>query len=295
MLAALSSLAKVYVGNDTGPMHIAAAVGIPVVGIFGGGTWPRFLPQASLAASVAGEMPCFGCGWSCLFADAPCLRLVGVDDVTEAVDSVLRRSSSGETDQAVHRARVKLDSLAWALAESANATYRSVEFDRSRRLGMAEELGRLLRESETDRAERLATIEEFGRLLRDSEADRAARLAAIEDLGQRLGESEADRAARLVVIEDLEQRLRESEADRAERGATLEDLEQRFRESEADRAARLVVIERANSEIATLLGEVETLKKLVGAQREVLEQWPARALRRVKVLRDSGIPRDRGI
>ncbi|MCE2413600.1 glycosyltransferase family 9 protein, partial [Candidatus Poribacteria bacterium] len=34
-LAALISACDVYIGNDTGPMHIAAAVGTPVVALFG--------------------------------------------------------------------------------------------------------------------------------------------------------------------------------------------------------------------------------------------------------------------
>ena len=34
-LAALISACEVYIGNDTGPMHIAAAVGTPVVALFG--------------------------------------------------------------------------------------------------------------------------------------------------------------------------------------------------------------------------------------------------------------------
>ena len=70
--AALAAAAKTYVGNDTGPMHIAAAVKTPVVAIFGGGHWPRFQPRGNRSLVVVGEMPCFGCGWNCIFADALC-------------------------------------------------------------------------------------------------------------------------------------------------------------------------------------------------------------------------------
>jgi len=51
--------AALYVGGDTGPMHIAAAMGTPVVGIFGGTDpvqhAPYQLPHAVLYAGAAGS------------------------------------------------------------------------------------------------------------------------------------------------------------------------------------------------------------------------------------------------
>lgn len=92
LLAALLEGAEFYVGNDTGPMHITAAVGTPVVGIFGGGTWPRFLPKGSRCVAVASSLPCFGCLWVCIFGDAPCVRLVNVNDVKKAVRLILNET-----------------------------------------------------------------------------------------------------------------------------------------------------------------------------------------------------------
>jgi hypothetical protein len=89
VLAALMQKARFYFGNDTGPLHMAAAVGIPVVGIFGGGHWLRFLPVGPHSIGLAGDLPCFGCGWDCIFGDAPCVRLVGVDDAKKALQIIL--------------------------------------------------------------------------------------------------------------------------------------------------------------------------------------------------------------
>jgi ADP-heptose:LPS heptosyltransferase len=89
VLAALLEKAQFFVGNDTGTMHIAAAVGIPVVGIFGGGHFPRFIPLGDHSLGVVGELPCFGCGWACNFTTPPCIKMVGVKDVENAITTVL--------------------------------------------------------------------------------------------------------------------------------------------------------------------------------------------------------------
>jgi ADP-heptose:LPS heptosyltransferase len=89
LLAGLLACARCYVGPDTGAMHLAAALGRPVVGIFGGGHWPRFRPVGRRVVSVVQPLPCFGCSWDCLFADAPCVKTIPVAEVAGAVDWVL--------------------------------------------------------------------------------------------------------------------------------------------------------------------------------------------------------------
>lgn len=93
LLTGLLSEAALYVGNDTGAMHIAAAAGVPVVGIFGGGTWPRFKPAAAHGAAVVHPLPCFSCGWDCAFGQASCLDRITIEDVKEAVSHALGHGS----------------------------------------------------------------------------------------------------------------------------------------------------------------------------------------------------------
>jgi ADP-heptose:LPS heptosyltransferase len=51
-LAHLLSRCAVYVGNDSGPMHLAAAMGIAVVGLFGPSDPRRVGPWTATARSV---------------------------------------------------------------------------------------------------------------------------------------------------------------------------------------------------------------------------------------------------
>ncbi len=93
LLSALLAGSALYCGNDTGAMHLAAALDVPVAGIFGGGTWPRFVPAARRGVALVHPLPCFGCGWDCAFGDAPCLGAITVDDATRAIDEALGSDS----------------------------------------------------------------------------------------------------------------------------------------------------------------------------------------------------------
>lgn len=59
----LARSAKVYVGGDTGPTHLAIAAGAPVVGIFGPTEWWR--NGSTVAEDICVERPDIGCRVDC--------------------------------------------------------------------------------------------------------------------------------------------------------------------------------------------------------------------------------------
>lgn len=87
-LAALAELSAGYVGHDTGPMHIAAAVGKPVLAVFGGGHKLRFAPRATPSVVLSVRVPCAGCGWACSFETSHCVQSLRPVDVLRAVEDL---------------------------------------------------------------------------------------------------------------------------------------------------------------------------------------------------------------
>lgn len=84
------ALARGWLSNDTGPMHLAQAFGRPGVGLFGGGgRWPSYAPWGQGAIGLVRPMPCFGCDWDCLFGHAACLQSIQPEDVLSALDLCL--------------------------------------------------------------------------------------------------------------------------------------------------------------------------------------------------------------
>lgn len=105
VLAAVYRAATVVVSTDTGPMHLAAAVGTPVVALFGPTapwrTGPYGKEHQVLRAGV-GCSPCFS--RSCKTAELEpmaCMNRITVDQVAEAVArmGVQRKSRAGEREQ----------------------------------------------------------------------------------------------------------------------------------------------------------------------------------------------------
>jgi len=61
-LAALLESLDLLISSDTGPMHLAAAVGTPVVALFGPSNPIRYGPQTNDARVLRVELPCSPCG-----------------------------------------------------------------------------------------------------------------------------------------------------------------------------------------------------------------------------------------
>ena len=96
-VTALLARARLFVGNDSGIAHIAAAVGAPSVVVFGSSNIWHWRPWATAPAeTVREEMPCQPCaGYTCREFDQPeCIRRVRVEQVTAAVERVLQRSAA---------------------------------------------------------------------------------------------------------------------------------------------------------------------------------------------------------
>jgi ADP-heptose:LPS heptosyltransferase len=62
VLAALLAKLDLFVTGDTGPMHLAAAVGTPVVALFGPANPRRYGPLAEQRRVVRVDLPCSPCG-----------------------------------------------------------------------------------------------------------------------------------------------------------------------------------------------------------------------------------------
>jgi heptosyltransferase-2 len=105
-LGAVIRRASLLVANDSGPVHVASAVGTPVVAVFGPsndrawGPYPVDDPRHQVAREVLACVPCihrghrFGTPQGC--PARTCLAILEVPSVVQAAERALRLSGSRE-------------------------------------------------------------------------------------------------------------------------------------------------------------------------------------------------------
>ena len=92
-LAALIAMAPLLIANNTGPAHIAAAVGTPVVDMYAL-TNPQHTPWNVPRRVLHFDTPCKYCYKSvCPEGHNKCLDLVDPHDVVQAVQDLCTRSA----------------------------------------------------------------------------------------------------------------------------------------------------------------------------------------------------------
>jgi ADP-heptose:LPS heptosyltransferase len=249
LLAALLKDCRLYVGHDTGAMHIAGAVGRPVVGIFGGGHWPRFRPSARQAVSVVQPLPCFGCNWDCHFGDGPCVKTIPSSDVIRALERVL--GAGGDAIDEVVESRA-LPPKALELIAAANPGILRLKRDRVERQHKIEEL-----KSETDSKDT-----EIAGLKKAAEE----RKAEMESIKAELEQECADKDAEIAELKG-ETNAKDSEIADIKRAA-----EERKAEMESIKAELEAECAQKDTEIAELKGEADSKDSEIDALKQTCNE-----------------------
>jgi len=85
-LVALLKSSELYIGNDSGPLHLAAATGIPVVGLFGPADDRRWGPLGENSYVLRGYKRCSKCkGKDCAY-DFRCIKKLQVKNVIQTIE-----------------------------------------------------------------------------------------------------------------------------------------------------------------------------------------------------------------
>lgn len=92
--AAVIERARVFLGPDSGPMHLAASVGVPCVIAFSAAGMPgAWFPAGQHHQVIYHRTSCHGCQLeTCTVEGRRCLTSITVDEMTDAVERVLGRT-----------------------------------------------------------------------------------------------------------------------------------------------------------------------------------------------------------
>jgi ADP-heptose:LPS heptosyltransferase len=87
-LVAVTSVVDLFLGNTSGPLHVAAAVGVPSLSLAGPTDLLRFAPRDPSARVLARAVPCSPCGRARCWHHT-CLVSIGPREVVEAARALL--------------------------------------------------------------------------------------------------------------------------------------------------------------------------------------------------------------
>jgi predicted lipopolysaccharide heptosyltransferase III len=96
-LGALIARADLFICHDSGPMHMASALNVPTVALFGPSKVVNWKPRSADAAVVRAKLPCCPCRQkACERPEDPCMDTISVPEVLEAAGRLLRNEGASE-------------------------------------------------------------------------------------------------------------------------------------------------------------------------------------------------------
>jgi ADP-heptose:LPS heptosyltransferase len=92
-LFALVEKCSLFIGNDSGPTHAAAALKRPVVVVWGSSNFTAWHPWKTPYEAVRSDLPCIPCpGYECaVYGEPKCILDISVERVADACDRLLSR------------------------------------------------------------------------------------------------------------------------------------------------------------------------------------------------------------
>jgi glycosyltransferase involved in cell wall biosynthesis/SAM-dependent methyltransferase len=255
-LIALSSHASGYVGHDTGPMHIAAALGKPVLAVFGGGHKLRFAPAVEPSVVVTVGVPCRGCQWVCSFEESHCVKAVPVDEVVRAAEDLEAGRVRGRDARVLEPSKELQARMIHESARIAQTRLRTAA-DLSRQLELTH--GRWNGDLAKIRAEAEAAVEhahvELGNQLREKES-----------MIRRQDEQLRERDDHLREKESL---IREQDGQLRNRDSLLQSHEEQLRTKEAALHEQHALLQKQGEALSRAATETERIREhATAAQRE---------------------------
>lgn len=96
-LAAVMARGALFIGSDSGPLHLAAAVGMPIIGLFGPASPELTGPPIQPSAYLYKKVECSPCDQEdCVRKWAPCITLINMGEVFTEINQsgIVGRESS---------------------------------------------------------------------------------------------------------------------------------------------------------------------------------------------------------
>ena len=88
--SALVAKAEIYIGNESGPLHIASVNNIPCIGLYGPGEPYVFYPLSKKSAVIHHILECNPCDQiHCVHPENPCIKRISLEEVVNKIKEFL--------------------------------------------------------------------------------------------------------------------------------------------------------------------------------------------------------------